>query len=250
MKLDHIVHYVKQPPVQAGAEFQMLGFHTVQGGSHENWGTANSLSYFNLAYLEFLAIENKDKAEKSDNPLIQMCSRLENEGLCQMAIRTSEMDDLAEKLKGAGLTVTGPFSGSRTRADGTEISWRMLFAEHPESELPLPFFIEWSGSDEERKEDLIRSGAIAPHPNGINTIREVIYLSENPVRLANQWSKWLQLEKTETHGEEVKIQVGEADVSFRKPEHHQEKGIYAVSFYQKNNREPREKTWHGGTYIL
>ncbi|MBS2970606.1 VOC family protein [Metabacillus sp. KIGAM252] len=250
MKLDHIVHYVKQPPVQAGAEFQLLGFHTVPGGSHENWGTANSLSYFSLAYLEFLAIEDKDKAEKSDNPLIQMCARQENESLCQMAIRTNEMDVLAEKLKGAGLTVKGPFSGSRTRADGTKISWRMLFAEQPESEFPLPFFIEWGESDEVRKEDLIRTGALAPHPNGIKMIREVIYLSENPEKAASQWSEWLQLEKDEKEGEDVKISLGDTFVSFRKSECHHEKGIYAVSFYEKNNREPREKMWHGGTYIL
>ncbi|AZB44473.1 VOC family protein [Bacillus sp. FJAT-42376] len=250
MKLDHVVHFVKQPAKEAGAAFQMLGFHTVAGGSHENWGTANSLCYFGLDYIEFLAIEDEEKAGNSDNPLIRLCMDMKQEGLVQLAIHTEEMDDVAEKLKASGLTVKKPFAGSRKRSDGSVLSWRMLFAEHPDSEFPLPFFIEWGSPDEERKEDLIRTGALAPHPNEVKGITEVVYLSDNPSREAAHWAKWLGLEEPVFAGKGAKIPLGNQTLAFVPAKDGLRTGIHAVSFCEKHQKEPREKHWMGGTYIL
>ncbi|MGD6817146.1 VOC family protein [Metabacillus sp. 84] len=250
MKLDHIVHYVQKPAGQAGAEFQLLGFHTVPGGRHEDWGTANSLSYFGLEYIELLSIENQEKAAASDNPLISMCASLKEQGLCQVGIRTEEMEELADLLLHQGLTVSGPFPGSRKREDGSVISWRMLFAGHPESDCSLPFFIEWGTPDQVRKEDLIRTGALAPHPNGIKAIKEVLFFTENPLELASRWSEWFGLEKQSAESGQAKLRLGDQNLLFQQREKHVQPGMYAVSFSERKTKELREKKWLGGTYFV
>ncbi len=45
---------------------QALGFHTVLGGEHTTWGTWNSLSYFDLSYIEFLAVQHEEKAKEAE----------------------------------------------------------------------------------------------------------------------------------------------------------------------------------------
>lgn len=178
LSLDHLVHFTNASPASAAEILQKLGLHAVAGGRHELWGTHNSLCYFDLTYLEFLAIENRTVAENAaGNGLIkQIVADLpEREGVATVALRTNEIEQWAQRLKEKGLRVTGPLPGSRKRADGSVISWKMLFAETDNSLLPLPFLIEWGQSDEERRQDLTSRGIIAPHPAGDVRIKHVAY---------------------------------------------------------------------------
>ncbi|MCK9910764.1 VOC family protein, partial [Microbacteriaceae bacterium K1510] len=99
----------------------------------------------------------------------------EGEGLATVALRTNQIDQWAERLRAKGLRVTGPLPGSRTRADGSVITWNTLFAEMEGNSLLFPFFIEWGQNDEQRRNDLTTSGVIAPHPVGGVGIKHVAY---------------------------------------------------------------------------
>lgn len=192
LALDHIVHFLHRTPAEGTEKFRQKGYHAVAGGRHAMWGTWNSLSYFGLSYVEFLAVEQEELALRSDNPLIRQLveEHSRGEGMGQIALRTQHMDQWAEKLSQAGMKVTGPVSGSRTREDGTIIRWRMLFLEDPRGGQLPPFLIEWQQSDDERKSDLQKRGVIAAHPNFAEAIQAVGYAVDDLESAAEQWESW------------------------------------------------------------
>ncbi|MFY4774988.1 VOC family protein [Metabacillus sp. RGM 3146] len=248
MKLDHIVHFIHENPSRAANLFQLLGFHSVKGGQHEQWGTANSLSYFDLTYLEFLAIEDAEKAAQSENPLVRLCLNRASKkgGICQMAFRTENIEKLAEYLQEQGFHIQGLFPGSRKRADGKRVEWKMLFAENPEAEGQLPFFIQWEQTDEERRIDLIETGAILEHSNGVSRMIEAGYVTEDPAGLLKKWQRWYGLEKVK---HENKLYAGDQMIAFIKPSEMEEAekafqengaGPFYVSFSEKDRKLPKE----------
>lgn len=204
LAFDHLVHFLQRPPAVASERFRQAGYHAVPGGRHASWGTWNSLGYFDLSYVEFLAVEVNEVAARSENPLIrQLVKDLQTgEGLGQIALRTDEMDLWAERLREKGLPVIGPVAGSRVRDDGTTIRWRMLFAEDPESELLPPFLIEWEQTDEERRKDLTQRGIIASHPNGARSLESVGYAVADLSGAARCWQHWFGLESGDAYYDE------------------------------------------------
>nr|WP_035286480.1 VOC family protein [Brevibacillus massiliensis] len=196
MSLDHLVHFINSHPETAVQAIERLGLRAVAGGRHENWGTHNSLCYFDLTYLEFLAIEDRQRAAKvQGNGLIrQIAADLpDNEGLSRIALRTSDMAGLASQMQSKGLTVTGPVLGSRTRADGSIIHWQMLFVESERGGLPLPFFIQWGEGDDERRRDLTERRIIAQHPAGSLRIEYVACAVQKLEETAARWQEWFGL---------------------------------------------------------
>lgn len=144
VKFDHLVHFTNRPE-EARNDFQAIGFKTIQGGNHPNWGTYNCLSYFpDLRYIEWIGIKDLEVAKTSDNILIQQIvhdSLTKGEGFSQLAFRTNDIIALQGSLNEKGFQTIGPFPGSRKKADGTTISWSMLFIkEEPASDLRYPFF--------------------------------------------------------------------------------------------------------------
>lgn len=189
---DHLVHFLHRAPEEATSAFRQAGFHTMPGGRHTHWGTWNSVCYFGLSYMEFLAVQDAEIAGQCDNPLIVQLVQ-ENalgEGMGQIAIRTSEIEQWADRFRVLGLEVIGPLPGSRMREDGTRIAWRMLFAKDPDSRLRLPFFIQWEQSDEERLHDLQSRGIIAEHSNGAERLLEVGYAVRHLEETVQLWERW------------------------------------------------------------
>ncbi|MBD1382174.1 VOC family protein [Metabacillus arenae] len=259
MKLDHVVHYVEKPAKEAAGLFQLLGFHTIAGGIHDKWGSSNSLCYFDLSYLEFLTIDDRKKALQSDNPLIQLVGNQKNEGLYQVALRTNEMNSLVERFKQKGLNVMGPFPGQRKRADGKLLEWKMLFVSHQEASYPLPFFIEWKDSDEERRRDLEEIGAILPHPNKYTHIYEVGYAVKQPTLALKQWKEWFGIDGEEyvdesfIHGKGVRLLLDDVFITFLTPKGDSEfsytnEGPLYVSLTERFQSKVKEIM--GGYYIL
>lgn len=192
LAFDHLVHFLHRSSSEATRKFQQAGYHAVAGGRHASWGTWNSLSYFGLSYVEFLAVEAAELAEQSENPLIRqlIADAPYGEGLGQVALRTREMDQWAARFREQGLAVTGPLEGSRTREDGSVIRWRMLFADDPESRCRPPFLIEWGEEDEVRQTDLTERGIIASHPNGSSALDSTGYAVADLETAARSWQRW------------------------------------------------------------
>ncbi|MEJ8544497.1 VOC family protein [Brevibacillus borstelensis] len=204
LSFDHLVHFLHRPPLEASDRLKKAGFHTVAGGRHEMWGTYNSLSYFGLSYVEFLAVEFPDIAANAENPLVRqlIAEATIGEGMGQLAFRTDEIERWAERFEQRGYRVTGPLPGSRKREDGTLIEWKMLFAEGSESKRRIPFLIQWEELDEARVNDLTRRRIIAPHENGSQEISCIALATGNLDEAARDWRAWLGLEAGEAFADE------------------------------------------------
>jgi vacuolar-type H+-ATPase subunit F/Vma7 len=195
MKLDHIVHLVSDPK-EVAAQLIAAGLHVVEGGRHPSWGTYNYLSYFGLSYLELLGIENLDVAKQAKgNPLVRQAvdDLAVHEGFARIAIRTSEIQDVAQRLKEQGFPIIGPIPGSRTRQDGSVLQWSLLFVEDTSSTLPMPFFIQWEEEDTVRYEDLVNRKIIAPHPVGNLSISHVAMAVQDLEATKRTWESILGL---------------------------------------------------------
>ncbi|MDM5155361.1 VOC family protein [Bacillus sp. DX1.1] len=193
---DHLVHVIQGTPIEAVKRMKSLGFHVLEGGEHTNWGTWNSLSYFDLAYIEFLAVQNENKAKQADNPLVlQAIDKLmDGEGMLQIAVRTDRIEELAATFVEKGLHITGPIEGKRIRKDGHLIEWKMLFVNQEENGPRFPFFIQWEESDESRRIDLQQVGVITPHDNQVKEIQTVYYAVNNVRETTAKWKDILQVQ--------------------------------------------------------
>lgn len=200
---DHLVWFFKKPE-KAISPLKQRGLHVVKGGRHESWGTYNTLTYFGLSYIEFLGIENLSIAEKhGENRLItqivQQLAKESREGPAKVAIRTNQIEELAIKLKEEGLTVYGPLTGERVRADGQVIRWSLLFPEYAENKVSLPFFIEWEKSDEERYSDLEEQRLIGSHIVGQPKLESVGFVVNDLDQTVEIWSKLFGLKQGEAY---------------------------------------------------
>ncbi|GHH99526.1 VOC family protein [Neobacillus kokaensis] len=200
---DHLVIFSNKPE-NAILPLKNIGIHAVNGGRHENWGTYNSLTYFGLSYIEFLGVENPSIAEQQeDNRLVtEIVEKLVHEtkeGPAKIAIRTNQLEELAEKFKHEGFKVYGPLPGERIRADGQVIKWSLLFPESNTSELSLPFFIQWEKTDEERHAEFEEQGLIGAHPAGNLTFDNVVFVVRDLEKTLQGWGKLLDLPISEEY---------------------------------------------------
>lgn len=183
---DHIVHFVEKPE-QAIEDLKKEGLHVVAGGQHEVWGTYNSLSYFDLSYIEFISINNEEVfAEAAKQPYTLHESYEKNKrtnGLTRVALRTTTIEEDAEKFRKAGFDVHGPTAFSRTKPDGSVIRWQLLHIGKGSVKVSYPFFIQWDVQDEARREQLTVQGVIAPHAAGELKITEIAYILERTAYL-------------------------------------------------------------------
>ncbi|PQZ52761.1 MULTISPECIES: VOC family protein [Bacillus] len=254
LAFDHLVHAVHCTPEEAAKQMQVLGFHTALGGQHTNWGTWNSLCYFDLSYIEFLAVQHEEKAKEAENPLVQeTVVKLQNgEGMLQIAIRTNEIEELADKLSKHGLQTIGPFKGKRMRKDGRLLEWKMLFVKQEENGPRLPFFIQWNETDEERRNDLREIGTITEHKNKVQQIETIHYAVKNVRETVRKWKEVMGLtvslatKNVKWNAECQSVSFGNISVQFCEPigeglvkERIMQYGEYpfAVEFKGGNKRE-------------
>ncbi|MGD6796229.1 VOC family protein [Metabacillus indicus] len=195
--LDHLVHFTDRHPLEAAEFFKKQGLTAVMGGRHEKWGSHNSLCYFSdLAYLEFLSIEDRKKANGSDNPLIHRLLKQRAEGLGQIALRSDNLQHVKAELEEKGLETGEILEAGRKREDGSLLEWKMLFIEQSDDEAPLPFFIEWKQSEDERKHDLFRSGALSSENTGVS-VAKVHYIVRDLNAAVLKWRKYFDLPRGE-----------------------------------------------------
>lgn len=147
LALDHIVFAGAQKDFSEEEYGQGSSIKAVKGGDHEIWGTYNYLAHFsNDSYIEWLGINDYEKAKQVDIPLIKhlIYSADQNQnGPIQFALRTNQMDSFVAHFEKQGIPYKGPYDGQRSKPDGTVLKWRMLFPEYDYTQEVLPFLIEW-----------------------------------------------------------------------------------------------------------
>ncbi|MBM7663017.1 hypothetical protein JOC85_003843 [Bacillus mesophilus] len=189
---DHLVHFTKEPNA-AREEFLKLGFHAIKGGNHPNWGTYNSLCYFQeLRYIEWIGFTDHSIAESSDSILIQQILKdFPTEGFSQLAFRTDDIDSLKLSLQKKGLQTVGPVEGSRKKEDGTTLSWAMLFIEDEEEQsLRSPFFIQWGKGDQDRTKEMRN---LMVHSNKASSISYIGLAVKDSVSVVQRYASLLDL---------------------------------------------------------
>ncbi|MET3698629.1 glyoxalase-like protein [Bacillus oleivorans] len=219
--LDHLVQFVYKDLDSKTEMLNKEGIPVKRGGSHVDWGTYNSLLYSpNLTYIEWLAIEDREIAEKAENPLVHHLLKKASAGdhLGQIALRTYNMDEIARGFSEKNIPHQ-LFDGRRTRSDGVTLTWKMLFLKQKAGTMELPFLIEWGQTDTERKNDLEKQGLIDHNLS----ISKVYYAVHNAAASLNKWYYFFPFEekkvvtKEDWFGKGFEIQLKNAALVFLQP---------------------------------
>lgn len=129
--LDHLEAYVEEK----------LGVAPRRGGSHQGWGTRNSLvGLGGRQYLELVAPDPDQPAPEHARPF-----RVDELTAPRLVGWAAGVDDLAAVVAGAreaGYDPGEPFTMSRRAADGTERAWQMTPTDTGTSGV-IPFLIDW-----------------------------------------------------------------------------------------------------------
>lgn len=185
LELDHIVFAGKDVATVSAAYGDKFKVKAIKGGDHEAWGTYNYLAYFsNNSYVEWLGINDYEKAGNSNNPLIQHLVYLLNQdvqGPFQFALNTNHLDQYVEHFKKNDIPFTGPYQGIREKPDGTKLTWRMLFPSYDFKKETLPFLIEWDQPSHVRiNPSLINAKAITRVDFGGTTLKRFVDIYQLP----------------------------------------------------------------------
>lgn len=214
MKLDHIVYFTHNDVKSVVHEQRAKGIEAVAGGQHENWGTANALLYTDNVYIEWLTVEDQEKARLAavDQPLIRQYfhDQQYGDGWATVCFSVENMEQWKDELDNKGFTTTNIIDASRKTEDGVLLRWKMLFIEQDVSnELPYPFFIEWEESEVQRRARLERTGArTAIHKQ--QRISECVFHVEDPLRETGEWAVLL----SQKVGDANDIRIGDVVLRF------------------------------------
>lgn len=198
---DHLVQFVEDPH-EAMTIFKEKGLHAIAGGEHQNGQTYNTLSYFDLSYIEFIGVLDKKVFEQTEHSKRSLMHTVVEdgftEGFSRFVMRTDDIEGAARYFREKGLMVDGPLPRSRKRPDGSVIEWHLLLIGNEDGDLELPYVIDWNESDEERREKLIESGAVTSDSSGA-VFTELSFAVKNVDDIVGKWSDWLNLQV----GEEI-----------------------------------------------
>ena len=117
--------------------FAAAGLPTEYGGMHSNGVTEMSLLGFrDGSYVECISTAEPDV----ESPLWDTHIRNDG-GPCAWAVRAEDITAEATRLRGAGITVSGPEPMARERPDGVELAWELAVPGEGEPGATLPFLI-------------------------------------------------------------------------------------------------------------
>jgi hypothetical protein len=140
LRLDHVIYAVANLDTAGGCFYEEFGLASVEGGRHPGWGTANRVVPLGGAYLELVTVVDSDEAASSDFGCAVLKTMTTGRHLVGWVVASDELEAVAYRLS---LEVS---RGSRTRPDGTTLSWQLAGLASSLETGALPFFIEWGGA--------------------------------------------------------------------------------------------------------
>ncbi|GEK29915.1 MAG: VOC family protein [Kurthia sp.] len=194
-ELDHVVYFTKRSPEEVVEKVEIEKVHPVIGGQHLQWGTHNALFYTKSSYIEWLSIEDLEKARHTNHPLIKqlLYDVDDRDGFASICLRSDNLEQMDKYFSKMGYKTSGVLPSERKTADGEVIRWKMLFIDQKVDEsLPYPFFIEWEKDTEERYSALRESGAVK-EANEELTINKCKFHVHDVEKKLTQWSRLLSL---------------------------------------------------------
>lgn len=145
-EIDHLI--VGAPELEAGVRHveQSLGARPAPGGRHPDLGTRNALlSLGGKTYLEVLAPDPVGPVP--EGPLPFGIDELEVPRLVTWCARAPDLSALVEGARARGLDLGEVKAGSRTRPDGSTLTWRVTDVSRHLAGGVIPFFIDWGDSE-------------------------------------------------------------------------------------------------------
>lgn len=139
LRVDHVIYAVRDLEAAAARFSHEFGLGSVVGGRHPGWGTANRIVPLGRDYVELVGVVDRSEAAGSDFVMEAVAG---GDRLVGWAVATDDLQSIASCLN---LEVV---RGSRTRPDGSTLSWRLAGVARSLATGALPFFIEWDGPPE------------------------------------------------------------------------------------------------------
>jgi len=145
-RLDHLLVATRDVDATVEDLAGRLGVRAAPGGRHPAWGTRNALiSLGRRCYLEILG-PDASQPEPAAGPRPAGIDALERARLATWAAASSDLEREIARARRAGVELGEPVEGSRRRADGTLLAWRMTNILAPRLGGLVPFFIDWGSS--------------------------------------------------------------------------------------------------------
>lgn len=180
-------------------QLQQQGIIFKAGGVHEKWGTSNFLGYFGLNYIELITVADEKKAStitRTDGSAVYDAIQdffAKKQRLNTIALRSSEIESTHSYLKKVGFPVSEIEEGKRVTPEGEVIKWKIFFINDViETDFPYPFFIQWSGSDEQREKNLQENQVIIKQPAGKLLVKKAIFEIDDFAKIIPIWEKLLK----------------------------------------------------------
>jgi hypothetical protein len=211
IRLDHVLHGVKDL-AQATQDFRdKLGMNAVVGGVHPGRGTHNSLVHLGNAYVELISVTEPipGRAETLRRFLE------DGDGPFDFALSTSDIVRASAELGARGVTVGETRDGSRRTPEGSLLSWKAATTSVG------PFMIEWgpgAASAAQEAAPRAREGSQAgrDHPDWFasrvdlarhelpwGTVHALLIAAEQPARLADEYTHQLGWERQDASSEDL-----------------------------------------------
>jgi len=122
LHIDHVTVAGKNVEAMRKA-LETAGIPTEYGGPHSNHATEMALASFpDGSYLELIAIQPKPAPDALAAHYWHKFLEADG-GPCAWAIRPTDFGGEVERLRTAGVAVTGPNRSGRTRPDGIQLDW-------------------------------------------------------------------------------------------------------------------------------
>ena len=135
LAIDHVILPVRDLALEAARLEARYGLDSDAGGRHPAWGTANWIVPLGDAYLELVAVADRDAADRS--AFGRWIASATPGRLLGWAVRTDAIEVVGRRL---GQPVV---PGSRVDPRGAVITWRSVGLDIAVRESGLPFFIQW-----------------------------------------------------------------------------------------------------------
>ena len=183
--VDHLI--IGVPDLDAGIAWaeKATGVRPAVGGSHPGRGTRNVLMA--LAARQYIEIMGPDPTQNVPRAELR---DLREPRLIGWAAAATDIGALSARVRGTGLSTSGPRPGSRARPDGRMVHWTTLGMETgfaADAVDPIPFFIAWDPASVHPSQDSPKGSELTTlefeHPDADGLRRTFRQLGiEAPVR--------------------------------------------------------------------
>jgi Glyoxalase-like domain len=173
-RIDHLVYVTADVARTMRDLAEALGVEPSAGGRHPAWGTRNALLALGpRSYLEIMGPEPNLSKPGLVRPF--GIDQVVHAHLATWVVQSEDLGAIVAAGRKAGVEMGAILSGSRTRADGSVLSWSMTdLMAHREGGV-VPYFIDWGHSSHPAESapqgcTLVELKAVHPDPPRIRSI--------------------------------------------------------------------------------